>query len=269
MGVVQDDELIRFEAVGAVPLPIADRDGRVENEHADIWYASYGSGPTVFLLHGGLGNSGNWGYQLPALLTNGYQVILLDSRRHGRSTRDERAYSYELMASDVPAVMELLQIEKAAFVGWSDGACTALILGDQHPARVRGVAFFACNMDPSGTKPFEPSPTIDRCLSRHRKDYSALSATPDDFDRFFQSVGQMQRTQPNYSAEDLARIRVPVLVLHAELDEFIKYEHVEYLSRTISQSHLHVLTGVSHFAPVQRPEQFNAAILAFLREVVN
>ena len=264
---VHDDELIRFEAVGALSLPIPDREGYVENEHAHIWYARYGSGPTVILLHGGLGNSGNWGYQLPALLKNGYQVIFVDSRGHGRSTRDERPYSYELMGSDVLAVMDLLAIEQAVLVGWSDGACTALILGDRHPARVSGVVFFGCNMDPSGTKPFEPSPIIDRCLSRHRKDYSALSATPDDFPQLFESVGQMQRTQPNYSAEDLARISIPVMVLHAESDEFIRYKHAEYLSKTLSHSRLHILSGVSHFAPVQRPEHFNAAILEALRAV--
>jgi pimeloyl-ACP methyl ester carboxylesterase len=54
----------------------------------------------VILLHGGLGHSGNWGYQLPALLAGGYRAVLIDSRGHGRSTRDGRPFSYELMASD-------------------------------------------------------------------------------------------------------------------------------------------------------------------------
>jgi pimeloyl-ACP methyl ester carboxylesterase len=266
-GFVQDDDLLLFEAFGAAPLPVSDREGYVENENAQIWYASYGSGPTLILLHGGLGNSRNWGYQLPELLESGYQVIVLDSRGHGRSTRDERPYSYELMGSDILAVMDALQIERAVLVGWSDGACTALILGDRHPSRVGGVVFFACNMDPSGTKPFEPSLVIDRCLRRHRKDYSDLSTTPNDFESFFESVGQMQRTQPNYSAEDLARIHVPVVILHAEFDEFIRHEHAEYLAETIPHARLQFLAGVSHFAPVQRPELFTAAIVAFLREV--
>ncbi len=266
---VQDDELVRFEARGAAPLPASNRHGYVENEDAQIWYASYGSGPIVILLHGGLGNSRNWGYQIPALVEQGYEVIVIDSRGHGRSTRDDRPYSYELMASDVLAVMDALVIERAALVGWSDGACTALILSDFHPSRVDGVVFFACNMDPSGTKPFEPRPIIDRCLSRHRKDYADLSPTPNDFDEFFQAVGKMQRTQPNYSSKDLARINVPVLVLYAELDEFIRYEHAKYLAETIPRSSLQLLQGVSHFAPVQRPEQFGAAILAFLRKNVD
>ncbi len=266
---VLDDELIRFEALGAASLPVSDREGYVENENADIWYASYGSGPTIILLHGGLGNSRNWGYQVAALPENGFNVVVIDSRGQGRSTRDDRPYSYELMGSDVLAVMDALRLEKAALVGWSDGACTALILSHRHSARVSGVVFFACNMDPSGTNIFRPNPIIERCLSRHRKDYLELSQTAHNFDQLRESVGQMQRTQPNYSAEDLARISVPVLILHAELDEFTTYEHALYLSKTIPYARLQILTRVSHFAPVQRPEQFNAAILPFLREVGN
>ena len=123
-----DDELVKFEAEGAEPLPDTESQGYVENEGASIWYASYGSGSPVILLHGGLGNSGNWGYQIPALMENGYCPIVIDSRGHGRSTRNEQPYSYELMASDVLKVMDKLKIEKAAFIGWSDGACIALIL---------------------------------------------------------------------------------------------------------------------------------------------
>jgi len=263
-----DDELIRFEAEGAAPLPDTNDQGYLEHDGARIWYAAYGSGSPVILLHGGLGHSGNWGYQLPALVRGGYRTVLIDSRGHGRSTRDARPYTYELMASDVAAVMDTLQIEKAALVGWSDGACTALILATQTPARVAGVFFFACNMDPSGTKEFEFTPIIGRCISRHRTDYAQLSPAPDQFDEFFEAVGLMQRTQPNYSAEDLAQIRVPVAIVHSEQDEFIKREHAEYLARSIPDAEFIYLPGVSHFAPLQRPDQFNTAILSFLGKVL-
>jgi pimeloyl-ACP methyl ester carboxylesterase len=265
---MHDDELRAFEAVGAAPLPVTAEEGFVEHDGARIWYAVYGSGLPVILLHGGLGHSGNWGYQVPALLRSGYRAVLIDSRGHGRSTRDARPFSYELMASDVLAVMDVVGLDKAAVIGWSDGACIALILGATAPARIAGVFFFACNMDPSGTKDFEPSPIIDRCFSRHVKDYALLSATPDQFDAFCAAVGLMQKTQPNYSAADLARIRVPVTVVQSEHDEFIKREHAEYLAQTISRAELRILAGVSHFAPLQRPEQFNSEVLAFLRKVL-
>ncbi|MEZ4712724.1 MAG: alpha/beta hydrolase [Caldilineaceae bacterium] len=133
---IRDNELISFEAAGAAPLPAPAAQGYVEHDGARIWYATFGSGQPVILLHGGLGHSGNWGYQVPALVDNGYRAIVIDSRGHGRSTRDGRPYSYELMASDVLAVIDALQLAQADFVGWSDGAVIALILARQTPARV-------------------------------------------------------------------------------------------------------------------------------------
>jgi len=265
---LHDDDLSRFEAQGAAPLPVTNEQGYVENEGARIWYASYGTGAPVMLLHGGLGNSGNWGYQVPALVGAGYRAIVIDSRGHGRSTRDEQPYSYELMARDVSSLMDVLGLAKAALVGWSDGACTALVLASKAPARVAGVFFFGCNMDPSGAKEFVFTPLIGRCLDRHKQDYAQLSATPDQFDSFFEAVGLMQRTQPDYSAQDLAAISVPVTIAHSEQDEFIKREHAEYLARSIPNAEFIYLAGVSHFAPLQRPELFNSTVLAFLGKVL-
>ena len=259
-----DDDLRRFEAEGAAPLPAAEERGHFDHDGARFWYATYGSGPPVILLHGGLGHSGNWGYQVPALVGSGRRVVLIDSRGHGRSTRDQRPYSYELMASDVLAVMDALHLQKAAVVGWSDGACTGLILARKAPARVAGVFFFACNMDPGGTKPFVPTPVIDRCFARHTRDYAGLSATPGEFQAFTKAVGLMQRTQPDYSARDLAEIEVPVAIVHAEHDEFIKLEHAQYLARSIPGAELILLPGVSHFAPLQRPQQLSEAVHGFL-----
>jgi pimeloyl-ACP methyl ester carboxylesterase len=264
----QDDDISKFEADGAAPLPVTDDQGYIENDGARIWYATFGSGSPIILLHGGLGNSGNWGYQVPALVSNGYRAVVIDSRGHGRSTRDAQPYSYELMASDVSAVMNRLNLEKASLVGWSDGACTALILATKDPTQVAGVFFFACNMDPSGTKEFEFTPIIGRCINRHMKDYKQLSSTPDGFNEFSEAVGLMQRTQPNYSANDLAQISVPVAIIHSEHDEFIKREHAEYLARNIPNAEFIDLPGVSHFAPLQRPEQFNTAMLAFLGKIL-
>ncbi|WP_040676809.1 alpha/beta fold hydrolase [Rhizobium mesoamericanum] len=259
-----DDELVNFEAHGATPLPKSENEGFVKNDGASIWYATYGSGPAVILLHGGLGNAGNWGYQVPALVAAGRQVVVIDSRGHGRSTRDARPYHYVQMAADVLAVMDRLELAKAALVGWSDGACTALVLADKHPERVAGVFFFACNMDPSGTLEFKPTPVIDRCFSRHRKDYQALSATPDAFESFVTDVSKMMATEPNYTAADLARIKVPVAIVLGDNDEFIKREHADYLARSIPDAELILLPEVGHFAPLQRPEHFNREVLAFL-----
>lgn len=260
-----DDDLTRFAAHGAEALPTAAQQGHIEHDGARIWYAAFGAGTPVVLLHGGLGHGGNWGHQVPALIAAGYRPVVIDSRGHGRSTRDAQPYTYVRMASDVRVVMDALSIDRAAFVGWSDGACIALTLAMQTPERVAGVFFFGCNMDPSGAKPFQPTPVIDRCFSRHQKDYTALSATPGDFDAFVAAVTAMMQTQPNATAAELAAIRVPVTIVQSEHDEFIHPEHARYLAQTIPHAQLALLPGVSHFAPLQRPALFNDAVLSFLR----
>ncbi len=60
---------------------------------------------------------------------------------------------------------------------------------------------------------------------------------------------------------------MPVAIVQSEHDEFIKREHAEYLARSIPGAEYIFLPGVSHFAPLQRPELFNEAILGFLGKV--
>ncbi len=265
----RDDDLAAFEAIGPTPLPPARDSGYVETSGARIWYARMGEGPPVVLLHGGMGNAGNWGFQVPALLAAGYRVIVIDSRGQGRSSTDGRPFSYARMADDTLVVLDTVGVlDRAAFIGWSDGAVVSLILADNRPERAAGIFFFACNVDPTGTKPFVYTETIGRCLSRHRKDYAALSPTPEAFDATFEAVGEMQRSQPNYTAADLARISVPVWSVLGEHDEFITREHAAWLAAAIPGASLHILPGFSHFAPVQRPEVFNEAMLAFLAKLL-
>jgi pimeloyl-ACP methyl ester carboxylesterase len=260
-----DDELLKFESEGALPLPTAANEGYVENDGAQIWYSTYGAGIPIVLLHGGLGNSGNWGYQVSELIKHDYLTILIDSRGHGRSTCDNRPYTYKRMVSDLLAVLNHLQIDKAGLIGWSDGAVIALIFAHRYPDRTKGVFFFGCNMDQDGAKEFELTPIVSRCFNRHRTDYMQLSKTPDQFDAFVEAVGMMQSTEPNYTAQDLASIQVPVTVVHSQYDEFIKLEHAKYLAQTIPGADFVYLEGVSHFAPLQRPQLFNQIMLQFLK----
>ncbi len=251
--------------IRSAPLPPGGRQARVAHEGARIWCASYGAGPPVIMLHGGLGNGEDWGNQVAALVAAGHRVILIESRGHGRSSRDERPFSYELMASDVLAVMDALGIDRAAVAGWSDGAILGLILAMKSPARVTRVFAFGGNMDLGGVKDFSPAePAIAQAFARAAGDYARLSETPQRFKEFSRAIGEMMRTQPNYKARDLAGIAVPVAVVFADGDEFIKRAHAEYLARSIPGAQLVVLDEATHFAPLTKPRQFNAALLAFL-----
>ena len=262
-----DDALTHFAEQGTPALPTGERQGHLKHDGSALWYASIGTGRPVILLHGGLGHAGNWGHQVPALLAAGYRVILVDTRGHGRSTRDAAPLGYARLANDLRAVMDHLQLPDAALVGWSDGACTAMLLAAAHPERVTGLLFFGCNMDPSGARPFVPTPVIDNCFARHRLDYVALSATPEAFMDLVDDLGLMQRSEPNFTAADLQSIAVPVRIVQAEGDEFIRPEHAAWLANQIPGARLTTLPNVSHFAPLQRPGVFNAVVLGFLGQL--
>lgn len=246
-------------------LPAAAAKGFVSHDGARIYWRSFGEGPAVILLHGGLANGEYWGNQVRALVRAHDRAIVIDSRGHGRSTRDERPYTYELMASDVVAVMDALHVRRAAVVGWSDGAIIGLVMALKDPERLTRVFAFAANMDPSGVEPdVETNSTFARFEARTAKDYARLSATPGGFLAFKTAIEKMWDTEPNYTAADLGRIHVPAAIVDGDHDEAIKRRHTEYLARSIPGAKLIILPGVSHFAMLQRPAEFNAAMLGFL-----
>jgi pimeloyl-ACP methyl ester carboxylesterase len=228
-----------------------------------IWYATFGRGSPVILLHGGLANANYWGGLIPALAPH-YRVVVMDSRGHGRSSRDAKPYGYDLMASDVLALMDYLKIDKAALVGWSDGAIIGLDIALHHPERLSKLFAFAANSDPSGVKDVNQSPVFTAFVARARKEYETLSPTPTQYDAFLAQITKMWETQPNWSAADLADIKVPTWIVDADHDEAIKRENTLFMADHIPGSGLLIQPQVSHFSFLQDPQQFNADVLHFL-----
>lgn len=248
------------------PLPPAQMEGRVAHDGARIWFATYGSGPPVVLLHGYGGDADTFGFQVPALIADGRRVIVIDSRGQGRSTRDARPFSYELMETDVIAVMDALGLRKADIVGWSDGAILGLIVAMKNPDRARRIFAFSPNTDPSGLRSdFLSKPIVPKILAWMKADYERLSPTPGDFNRLLAAASTDFKTIPNYSAQDLGRIRGPAIaIVDGDHEEFIYPEHTRYVAHAIPGARLIILPGVSHAAPVQKPDAFNKAMIAFL-----
>lgn len=244
-------------------LPAPETSGHAPVNGVSIWYATFGSGPPVILLHGGLANSNYWGHQVPVLARN-HRVIVMDSRGHGRSTRDSQPFGYTLMASDVIGLMDYLGIPQAAIVGWSDGAIIGLSLAMSHPGRVSRLFAFAANSDPSGVKDVSKSPVFTEFIARGEKEYEALSATPREYKKFVDEISTMWATQPNWTAGDLLAIRVHTWIVDADHDEAIHRENTEFMARQIPDAGLLLQPEVSHFSMLQAPRQFTEDILLFL-----
>jgi pimeloyl-ACP methyl ester carboxylesterase len=246
-------------------MPAAADHGTVDVAGAQIYYAIYGKGDPVILLHGGLGNGDHWSNQVPALAEH-FQVIAIDSRGQGRSTRTRARVTYETMANDVVAVMDKLELAHAALVGWSDGGEIALKIAIEHPDRVSKLFVFGANYNSDGSKPRSgrPSDTFTAYAAKCRADYAKLSKTPKAFDDLVDWMLPVWRTPMGFTKDQLRSIKVPTLVADGDHDEVIVLDQIKEMAKLIPNAQLAVFHDASHFALWQDPDDFNKTLLDFL-----
>ncbi len=248
-------------------LPEPAQQGTFSADDVTLWFATFGEGPPVVLLHGGLGNSDHFGELVPALVARKRRVIVMDSRGHGRSTRSARGISYRQMADDTVALLDHLAIERAAIVGWSDGGATGLDLAIRYPERVSKLFVIGTNYAVAGTKKGgSKSKTFPAYFARGRREYARLSPQPRQLNAFLAELRAMWGSQPNYTEEQLASIVAPVVVALGEHDEVVRLDHVREMVQHLGRGRLVVLPGVSHFAMWQDAPTFNAEVIEFLEE---
>jgi pimeloyl-ACP methyl ester carboxylesterase len=244
-------------------LPKPEHSGVVPVDGVRLWYATFGHGAPVILLHGGLGNSNYWGLQIPALAAH-YQVIAMDSRGHGRSTWDGGPITYHQMAEDVIGLMDALHIPKAAIVGWSDGAIIGLDLEIHHPERITRLFADGANSNTAGVVDPTGSATFAEYHTRTQAEYQKLSPAPKQFEAFSKAIGKMWDTEPDFSDAQLQGIHVPTWIVDGDHEEFIKREDTDRMARLIPGAGELILPRVSHFAVLQDPKLFNETLLHFL-----
>jgi pimeloyl-ACP methyl ester carboxylesterase len=230
------------------PLPSPTESGEAPVNGILIYYAVWGEGSPLILLHGGLGNMEYFGGQVPEFAKH-YKVIAMDSRGHGRSSRNAEPYGYALMAKDVIGLMDYLKIDKASIVGWSDGGIIGLDIAMNYPDRLDRLFAFGANTNVAGLKPnIDKDPTFSKYIEQTGKDYERLSKTPKEFNDFVTQISQMWATQPDYKPDQLAKIKSPVAIADGEHDEAIRQEHNVEMAKAIPGAKLIILPGLSHFA---------------------
>ena len=246
----------------AMPEPVES--GMAPVNDIQMYYAVYGNGEPVLLIHGGLGHADVWGFQVPVLAAT-HKVIVADSRGHGRSTRSDQPYGYALMADDYLALLDHLKIDKTALVGWSDGAIIGLDIAIRHPERLSRLFAFGANYTPEGLKAsVADDPVFNAAIARSGKDYARLSSTPGEFDAFVAQISEMWATQPNYTQDQLRAITVPTVIFVGEHDEAIEPAHTAEMAALIPNAELVIMKDASHFALWHEPDAFNATVLKVL-----
>ena len=247
-------------------MPVSNVAGYAPVNGIHMYYAVYGAGDPVLLIHGGLGHADLWANQVKDLMKD-HTVIVADSRGHGRSSRNADPYGYDLMASDYLALLDYLKIDKVALVGWSDGGIIGLDIAMKHPERLTKLFAQAANATVDAVKPdVMESKVFSAYITRSSEDYKKLSKTPDQFDAFVEQISHMWATQPAYSDADLAKITVPTAIVLGDHDEAISREHTEHLAQAIPGAKLIILKDASHFAMLQDPAGYTKAVRDFLAE---
>jgi len=248
-------------------MPSADKKGEVDVAGSKIYYAIYGKGDPVILLHGGLGNADHFSNQVPQLAGK-FQVIVIDSRGQGRSTMSlsKTPLTYRAMADDVIGVMDALRIAKASFVGWSDGGEIALRIAVDHPERVDRLFVFGANYDAHGSKPRGSSnpPTFQAYAVKCKSDFMKMAKNPKMYDQVLDALLPVWRNPAGFTKDDLRSIKAPTMVADGDHDEVIVLDQVAEMSQLIPNAKLKIFTNTSHFALWQDPKTFNQTVLDFL-----
>ncbi len=211
-----------------------------------MYYEIHGSGRPLVLIHGGGSTiKSTFGCILPDMART-HQVIAVELQAHGHTLDIDRPLSFEQDADDVAALLKQLHIEKADFMGFSNGGTTCLQVAIRHPELVNKLVLASATYKRDGMWPgffegFENASLKD--MPKPLQD-AYLEANPDPkglqtmFDR---DVARMVAFK-DISDEDIRAIEAPSLVINGYAD-VVRPEHALALSRALSHAQLAILPG--------------------------
>lgn len=238
--------------------------------------------PTVMLSNSLASALGMWSAQVPALLAAGFRVLRYDTRGHGQSGAPPAPWSIADLAGDALALLDALEIAKVHFCGLSLGGMTGQWLGTHHGDRLHSLTLCA-------TTAFAGPPEVwrDRIAMVEAGGMSAVCEAT--INRWFTAAGQQAaaaaidpvRAQilatpvAGYTGcggaiavmdqrESITAIRTPTLVMVGADDPSTPVAASEFLQRQIPGAQLVVIPDSMHLFNVERPAEFNHALLAFL-----
>lgn len=239
--------------------------------------------PVVLLSHA-LGTSLNlWDPQMAALEAR-FRVVRYDIRGHGESEIPPAPYTLSALAADAVALLDALGVAKASFAGISLGGMIGQVLALRHPARVAHLILG----DTSARIPAEGTQAIREriAVARERGMEALVEATLARWftPRFLAAEGpgvaMIRRLFLRTPVEgyvgcaeaicdldllgELARIRVPTLVVVGEEDPGTPVAAARAIHERIPGSRLAVIPSASHLANVEQAERFNRLLLEFL-----
>lgn len=225
-----------------------------------MYFERYGSGEPLLLIHGNGGDIRSMGNQIK-IFKRRYQVIVADSRGHGKSGLSTDSLTYDQMAKDWMGLIHYLKLDSVNILGWSDGGIIGLLLGMKYN-KVRRLVSMAANLRPdsSALKPYfvEYVDSMSFVIDYHIA--KGDQSKPWDI---MKQQGILMKYQPNILPTDLQAIKAPTLIISGD-DDIIKLEHSIEIFKHLRNGQFCALPGDTHFSPVANVEVFNRIVLHFL-----
>src|SRR5207249_2446221 len=250
----------------------------------NLYYETHGAGRPMILLHGGLGSGEMFGPVLPVLAER-HQVITVDLQGHGRTADIERPIDVRLMAGDIAALIDHLELARPDVVGYSLGGGVALQTAARYAAKVRRLVAVSANIRPDAIYPEMRAQQgqVNASAVEFMKDtpmyqlYQRVAPRPEDFPRLLTKIGEAMAKDFDFT-EDVRGLQMPTLVMAADADMAPPSHYVEVFklldgglrdggwmseNRPKGGHALAILPGLTHYNIVNSP-LFAAATLAFL-----
>ena len=252
------------DAAQAAPAVI--KSGHVEANGVNYFYAIYGEGEPLLLLHGGLGSIDMFAPILP-ILADGRQVIGVDLQGHGRTALGDRAISLIDMGDDMATILEALGYGQVDALGYSMGAGVAFRLAVQHPETVRRLALVSGGFAQDAFYPemLPMQAQVGAAMADAMKEtpmyksYVAVAPKPEDFPKLLDRMGELMRTPFNW-ADDVKTLKMPVMLVYGDSDMYRPEHIVEFyhllggglrdagwMREHMSQNRLAILPDLTHY----------------------
>lgn len=258
--------------------------GFAEVNGARLYYEAMGKGHAIVLVHGGLVDSRIWDEQMRPL-SKRFRVVRYDIRGYGRSPAPTDEY-YPL--EDLRALLDYLKIDRATLVGLSLGGIISADFALEHPARVERLVLVGSGLrgdkQPRNEqtarayqigaregpeKFFEAYLESDQLAGIRNRPKARAAMHAMMVENFkaseYIAKGWPQSPEPP-TAERLARIKQPTLVVIGSLDSKNLQNIADTLSTKIPNARKVVIGGASHHPPVETPREFNRVLLDYLKD---
>lgn len=235
----------------------------IEVNGIQMYYEVYGEGEPLLLIHGNGADINSMGNQIDHF-KGSYQVIIADSRGHGKSGLGTDSLTYVQMAHDWAAFSKALELGPAHVIGWSDGGIIGLLLGIHHPETVDKIVAMGANLRPDSTAVHSWALESLKGVMAQIEMMIEAGDKSQDWGLIRQKMNLLTQ-QPNISHEELNTIQSQVLVVAGDQD-IIREEHTVEIFQQLPHAHLCIMPGETHYTPASNPAYFNQIVEKFLTE---